>query len=149
MAKQNTPAGVPRPLVRTNQWVIVISVIIAVTTNFYAILLLPLLAGLSGLIFGKNFVILLAKSLFKKFSKKPLSEYIQEDKSDLRFNQVIASSMLLLSLVAHFSGFQITGIVFAAIVFLAAAVAISGFCVGCWLHFQIHQWQYRRKLKKS
>ena len=28
-------------------------------------------------------------------------------------------------------------IVFAAFVFLAASIALSGFCVGCWIHFQI------------
>ena len=138
-------AGVPRPLVRTNQFIIVISCIIAVTTGFYWILFLPLLAGLSGIFLGKNFVIATARH----FLKKAPSDYIQEDKSDLRFNQIIASSLLALSLLAHFTGFSVLAIVAASIVFLGAAIAISGFCVGCWLHFQIHQWQYRRKLKKS
>ncbi|MFC4652680.1 DUF4395 domain-containing protein [Lactococcus nasutitermitis] len=136
--------GVPRPLVRTNQAVIVISVILSVLSGFYWILLLPILAGLSGIVFGKNFVILFAK----RFLRHKPSEYIQEDKADLRFNQIIATSLLTLSLLSSLIGFGILAIVFAALVFLAASIALAGFCVGCWLRFQIHQWQYRRRVKK-
>ncbi len=52
MAKY-TFQGIPRPLVRTNQTFIVLSVILAVITHFYWILLLPILAGLSGILFEK------------------------------------------------------------------------------------------------
>ena len=60
MAK-TTFQGIPRPLVRTNQTFIVLSIILAVVSNFYWILLLPILAGLSGILFERNFVILIAK----------------------------------------------------------------------------------------
>lgn len=81
MAKY-TFQGIPRPLVRTNQTFIVLSVILAVVTHFYWILLLSILAGLSGILFERNFIILIAK----RFLKKKTSEYVLEDKSDLRFN---------------------------------------------------------------
>ena len=54
MAKY-TFRGIPRPLVRTNQTFIVLSVILAVVTHFYWILLLPILAGLSDILFEKKF----------------------------------------------------------------------------------------------
>lgn len=137
--------GIPRPLVRTNQWVIVLSVIIAIALHFYWILLLPILAGLSGVILGKNFIILFSK----RFLRKKSDAYILEDKGDLRFNQVIATSLLSLSLLSALLGQTILALLFAALVFAAAGIAIAGFCIGCWLRFQIHQWQYRHHTKKS
>ncbi|MCL2112770.1 MAG: DUF4395 domain-containing protein [Streptococcaceae bacterium] len=137
--------GVPRPLVRTNQTVIVISIILAVVTQFYWFLLLPILAGFFGIFFERNFVILIAKH----FLKKKASEYLLEDKSDLRFNQIIATVLLTASLIASLFGHLILAVIFAAFVFIAASVALSGFCVGCWLHFQIKQYQYKRKIKKG
>ncbi|GFH39984.1 DUF4395 domain-containing protein [Pseudolactococcus insecticola] len=144
-SKTTTTNSIPKPLVTTNQSVIVATIVISVLTNFYWLLLLPILAGLSGIILQKNFVILFAK----RFLKKKPSEYLQEDKADLRFNQVIATSFLTLSLVAWLTGHGILAIVFAVIVFTAASVALSGFCVGCWIRFQFNQWKYRQTLKKS
>ena len=144
MAKY-TFQGIPRPLVRTNQTFIVLSVILAVITHFYWILLLPILAGLSGILFEKNFIILIAKS----FLKKKASEYVLEDKSDLRFNQIIATVLLSASLIFSITNHPTLAIIFAAFVFLAASIALSGFCIGCWIHFQLRQYKYRRQAKKG
>ncbi|MFA9335031.1 MULTISPECIES: DUF4395 domain-containing protein [Lactococcus] len=144
MAKY-TFQGIPRPLVRTNQTFIVLSVILAVITHFYWILLLPILAGLSGILFEKNFIILIAKS----FLKKKASEYVLEDKSDLRFNQIIATALLSASLISSITNHPILAIIFAAFVFLTASIALSGFCIGCWIHFQLRQYKYRRQVKKG
>ncbi|QNL91785.1 DUF4395 domain-containing protein [Lactococcus lactis] len=144
MAK-NTFQGIPRPLVRTNQTFIVLSIILAVITQFYWILLLPILAGLSGILFEKNFIILIAK----RFLKKKASEYVLEDKSDLRFNQIIATVLLSASLISSITNHPILTIIFAAFVFLAASIALSGFCIGCWIHFQLRQYKYRRQVKKG
>lgn len=137
--------SVAKPLVRTNQVVIVISILFAISTGFFWILLLPILAGLSGILFGKNFVIVIAKRFL---TKKP-SEYLQEDKKDLRFNQVIATSLLTFSLLSNLTGFHVLAILFSLMVLIAASVALAGFCVGCWLRFQFHQWKYRQKVKKN
>ena len=144
MAKY-TFQGIPRPLVRTNQTFIVLSIILAVITQFYWILLLPILAGLSGILFEKNFIILIAK----RFLKKKASEYVLEDKSDLRFNQIIATVLLSASLISSITNHPILTIIFAAFVFLAASIALSGFCIGCWIHFQLRQYKYRRQVKKG
>ena len=45
----NTHQNIPRPLVRSNQWVIVISVIAFMITRQSALLLIPLLSGFSSL----------------------------------------------------------------------------------------------------
>jgi hypothetical protein len=127
------PNSVPKPLVQTNQAVIVISVAISILTGFHWILLLPFFAGIGGIFFGKNFVILSAK----RFLKKKPSEYLPEDKDDLKFNQKIASSLLGASLIAHAFGFHLVGNIFSAFVLVAATVALAGFCVGCFIRFQI------------
>ena len=106
MAKY-TFQGIPRPLVRTNQTFIVLSVILAVVTHFYWILLLPILAGLSGILFEKNFIILIAK----RFLKKKTSEYVLEDKSDLRFNQIIATVLLSASLISSITNHPILSLI--------------------------------------
>ena len=144
MAKY-TFQGIPRPLVRTNQTFIVLSVILAVVTHFYWILLLSILAGLSGILFERNFIILIAK----RFLKKKTSEYVLEDKSDVRFNQIIATVLLSASLISSVTNLPILAIIFAAFVFLAASIALSGFCIGCWIHFQLRQYKYRRQAKKG
>ncbi|MEE8870417.1 DUF4395 family protein [Lactococcus lactis] len=93
----------------------------------------------------KNFIILIAK----RFLKKKTSEYVLEDKSDLRFNQIIATVLLSASLISSITNHPILAIIFAAFVFLAASIALSGFCIGCWIHFQLRQYKYRRQAKKG
>ncbi|MGE7676337.1 DUF4395 family protein [Lysinibacillus sp. NPDC094403] len=39
--------------------------------------------------------------------------------------------------------------VFKGMVVVAPSLVIAGFCIGCFLHFQLKQWQYRRSLKSS
>jgi hypothetical protein len=63
---------IPRPLVQTNPWVILLSVATALITGQILILVIPLAAGLLGLLFNFNPVMRLAKLFLKK---KP-SEYI-------------------------------------------------------------------------
>ncbi|MFC3771176.1 DUF4395 domain-containing protein [Paenibacillus sp. GCM10012303] len=133
------PEFIPRPLVRTNQWVIVLSVLATWITGVYWILVIPLLAGALGVLFDFNPIMRLARL----FLRKPAFAYIPEDKAEQRFNQILAASFLLIALAAY--SFQWTAIAytFTAMVALAAIVAIMGFCVGCFVRYQ---WiRYRNK----
>jgi len=136
---------VPRPLVRLNQIVIVLSVILSIITQNFYILLLPISANLSGVVLGKNYLMVIGKQFLKK---KP-SEYIQEHKDDLRFNSTLAVSMLVVSLVGYIVGNQVIAIVFALMVLTAASIALMGFCVGCFLRFQITKRYYTYKRKRA
>jgi len=42
---------IPLPLVRTNQWVIFLSVLLSLVLQQYWIMLIPLIAGICGLLF--------------------------------------------------------------------------------------------------
>ncbi len=131
-------ASIPKPLVRANQSVIVASVLISWvlsiwSDSFYLILLIPLLSGLSGLAFGVNPVFKIAR----RFLKKPAASYLQEDAADQRFNQILAVSMLSASLLSFILDLPVLGYLFSAFVFTAALVALLGFCVGCFIRYQL------------
>ncbi|MGD6815652.1 DUF4395 domain-containing protein [Metabacillus sp. 84] len=132
---------IPKPLVLTNQWFIVLSVLAAWLTGLGWILLLPLAAGLSGLLFKVNPVMKIART----FLKKPASAYIPEDFDQQQFNQKIAVICLGGGLIGYTMGWTILFYVFTAMVFLAAFVAILGFCIGCFIRFQWQQYRYRKQ----
>ncbi|WP_079508987.1 DUF4395 domain-containing protein [Mesobacillus jeotgali] len=128
----NELRSIPQPLVRTNQWFIVISVITAWFTGFEWILSVPLAAGLSGLMFGYNPVMRAARH----FLKKDPSKYIPEDWEQQQFNQKIAVICLAGGLVSFAAGYTAIGYFFTIMVALAAFIAILGFCIGCFIRFQ-------------
>ncbi|REJ22389.1 MAG: DUF4395 domain-containing protein [Bacillaceae bacterium] len=132
--------GIPRPLVRTNQWTIVLSVLITWITHEPLFLLIPLIAGLIGLIFGVNPIMAAAKT----FLRKPHSSYHLEDRSDQQFNQIIACTCLLLAFIGFSFHIDVLGYIFSILVFSAAFIAILGFCIGCFIRFQWKQYQYRK-----
>jgi Domain of unknown function (DUF4395) len=136
---------VPRPLVRTNQWVIFLSVVASWITGQVWILAIPLAAGLLGLFFNFNPIMRFAKL----FLKKSTSEYIPEEHAQQRFNQVIAVVCLGLGLISFLLSWNIAGYVFTAMVALASIIAILGFCIGCFIRFQWQQYLYRRSMKQS
>ncbi|MFJ7679863.1 DUF4395 domain-containing protein [Peribacillus sp. NPDC097198] len=133
---------IPRPLVRTNQWVIFLSVVLALATGQKWILAIPLVAGLSGLLLHFNPVMRLAKL----FLKKDPSKYIPEDPAQQQFNQVIAVVCLGFGLLSFLLGFNVIGYVLTVMVGMASFIAILGFCIGCFILYQWKQYTYRRSL---
>jgi hypothetical protein len=140
MSKQ--PTSIPRPLVRLNQWTIVLSVILTWITQQEFILLIPLIAGLCGLFFKFNPIM----KFGRVFLRKHPSEYIPEDFAQQQFNQVIAVVCLSLAFVSYLLGWTAAAIVFTVMVALAAFIAILGFCIGCYIRFQWQQYNYRKSL---
>ncbi|WDL99570.1 DUF4395 domain-containing protein [Alicyclobacillus sp. ALC3] len=135
--------SIPRPLVRTNQWFIVASVVTTWVTGLYWILAVPLVAGLLGLVTGFNPIMRFAKLFLRKAPK----EYAQEDRDQQQFNQVIAITCLVISLIAYTLGWMWIADIFSALVAAAAFVAILGFCIGCFIRFQWSQYRYRRSMR--
>lgn len=132
--------SIPRPLVRTYQWSIVICVILTWVTGQEWILAIPLSAGLSGLLFKYNYIMELAKL----FLKKDKSTYIPEDFDQQRFNSVISVICLACALIGFIFQFETIAIIFSAMVAIAAFVAILGFCIGCFIRFQWQQYNFKR-----
>ncbi|MEK3799071.1 DUF4395 domain-containing protein [Peribacillus sp. FSL H8-0477] len=140
----NTPIRtVPRPLVRTNQWFIFLSVVITWISGQEWILAVPLLFGMLGLLVNFNPIMRFAKL----FLKKNPSDYIPEEHAQQQFNQGIAVVFLGLGLLSFLMNWNSAGYVFTCMVALASFIAILGFCIGCFIRFQWQQYRYRRSLK--
>ncbi len=145
MTKKDEIQTIPRPLVRTNQWVIVISVVITLLFGQYWSLLVPLLAGIVGLVFKVNPIMKIASL----FLKKPVNKYIQEDSDQQQFNGIISVICLTIGFIGYLINFTLLAHVFTIIVGLAAFIAILGFCIGCFIRFQWQQYKYRRSSKPN
>lgn len=136
---------IPKPLVLTNQWFIVLSVAATWISGLGWILLIPLIAGIMGLLFKFNPVMKTAKL----FLKKPMSEYIPEDFDQQQFNQAIAVICLSLGFIGYVLNWMIFAYIFTAMVALAAFIAILGFCIGCFIRFQWQQYRHRKLSKQA
>jgi MFS family permease len=132
---------IPKPLVLASQWTIVLSVVIALITQNAWILFLPLVSCLLSIFFRFHPIMLIVK----RFLKKPLNQYLQEDPEQLQFNQWMAMSFLLVAVVSFVLDWKMIFNLATIMVGMAALVAILGFCIGCFIRFQFQQWQYRRK----
>lgn len=137
--------SIPRPLVRTNQWTIFLSVVLTWITGQEWILAIPLVANLLGLFFNFNPVMRFAKLFLKK---KP-SEYIPEDAAQQKFNAIIAISCLALGYFSFLLNWNVAGYIFTTMVGVASFVAILGFCIGCFIQYQWKQYAYRRSVKHT
>lgn len=138
------PISIPRPLVRTNQWTIFLAVVLTWATGQAWLLLIPLIANVLGL-FGFNPIMRFAKLFLRKEPK----QYIPEDAQQQRFNSCIAIFFLAGGFISFIVGWTAAAYAFTMMVAVAAFIAILGFCVGCFIHFQLKQFQYRRRLKNS
>lgn len=138
---QDVSKGIPRPLVKTNQAFIVVSVLLTWFTGQYWIIALPLSAGLLGILFGYSPIIKLSAKLLTK----DRSHYVLEDWAQQQFNQTIAVFCLAGGLISYLAGWTVAAYIFTTLVAVAATVAILGFCIGCFIHYQWKMYTYRRK----
>lgn len=130
---------IPKPLVQTNQAFIVVTVIAALLLH-PAILLLPFAVGVYTLMTKKNPVI----QFSRRFLKKPMADYQQEDKDQQLFNQWIATICLGLSLVFFSLGIPLLAYAFSIMVIIAAGVALMGYCIGCTIRYRYMMWKHNR-----
>lgn len=141
MSEDTQTKGIPRPLIRINQAFIIVSVVLTWFSGQHWILAIPLAAGLSGLLFGYNPVMKLSAT----FLTKDPSAYLLEDWEQQQFNQSIAVICLAAGLISYLAGWTTAAYLFTALVAIAATVAILGFCIGCFIHYQWKMYSYRRK----
>jgi hypothetical protein len=138
------PLFIPRPLVRANQWTILLCTVASWFTSPW-LLLIPLVCNVGGLLLNVNPVIKIGRLFLKKAPK----DYIPEDVTQQKFNSCIAIFCLLVGFIGFTAGLPIVGYIFTVMVALASGIAILGFCIGCFLFFQINQFKYRLKNKAT
>jgi hypothetical protein len=66
-----------------------------------------------------------------------------EDRRLMRFNNMLAAVMLGLAQIGFLARIPIAGWIFSVMVALAAAIALAGFCLGCFLFFRFNMARYR------
>lgn len=137
--------SIPRPLVRTNQWTIFLSVIFTWVIGEAWILTIPLVANILGLLFNFNPIMKFARLFLIKEGK----QYIPEDVTQQKFNSCIAIFCLAIGFISFVAGWTIVGYIFTILVAVASFIAILGFCIGCFIFFQMKQFKYRRSLRNS
>jgi hypothetical protein len=134
------PSGIPAPIVKLNRWTLVIGILAAfmlqqplITTLLFVIVASAALFGRSG-----SLIFALGSRLFKRQNAKALAAERYDDRRVMRFNNAVAAILLGGAQIAFLLGASFVGWTLALVVVAAAAVALAGFCVGCYLYTQWH-----------
>jgi hypothetical protein len=130
---------VPLHWVRGNQLGILLSVIASVTAQQPWILLLPLAVQLISRIFGIRY------NLFVRLFAPLLPKSIRTEARELlRFNNLLAIIFLVVTLAGFALGWTILAYASLIMLTIAVVLALSGFCLGCFMYFQWKQFRSRR-----
>ncbi|NTW55913.1 MAG: DUF4395 domain-containing protein [Chlorobiaceae bacterium] len=135
------PGGIPVPVVKLNQSVIVGSVILGIIFQQPLVTTVLFLIILGAVVFGKkgSLVFLIgSRILAKQIENAPT-----EDPRLQRFNNSIAAVLLGSAQIAFLLGVPLAGWILSGIVAAAATAALSGFCVGCFLFYQFNIQRYK------
>ena len=132
---------IPMPIVRLNRWTLLTGIILGFAlqqplfTTFLFLILVP------AVLWGQR------RSLIFQVGKRIFAAQIAwaagEDRRLMRFNNSIAVILLGSAQVAFLLGAPVLGWIFALIVATAAAVALAGFCFGCFLFLRFKLYRYR------
>jgi hypothetical protein len=137
--------GIPQPIVTLNRSLLLGGIALGfvlqqplLTTALLALLLPAVLFGRRG-----SPVFAVGRRLLAPWNARAVARGQVEDPRLMRFNNGIAVALLGLAQVAFLAGQPTVGWVCALMVAAAAAVALAGFCLGCFLYYQLQQGRRR------
>jgi hypothetical protein len=133
--------GVPVPVVTFSRWIYTITLVLSLAFQFQYGITILLILLVPGLLFGRkwNFIGRAGKGLLSK--RLPGSEI--EDARLLQFNNWLLVIMLLAAQIAFLAGFRIAAWAIVIAIIGVTGVALSGFCVGCFLYYHFKLYRYR------
>lgn len=150
MASPQLPGGIPMPIVRFNRAILLAGILLAIALQQPLITTALFLLILPSVLFGKN------ASLIFRLGSRLFARQNRDSATDspelMRFNNAIAVLLLGAAQVAFLFDAALAGWILSGIVALAAAVALCGFCFGCFLYYQFNLQRYRlfgRKPEKT
>jgi hypothetical protein len=135
------PDGIPFPIVTFNRWVLISGILAAFLLREPAITTVLFVILLAAVLFGPRYSLIFQAG--RRLFASRLAAAEREDRRLMRFNNSIAAIMLGLAQIAFLTGFPAAGWAFALIVVVAAAVALAGFCAGCFLYYQFRLQTFR------
>ena len=140
-AARPTAGDIPLPIVRLNRWVLLVGIVLGLILQQPLLTTLLFLILLPAVVIGQraSLIFRVGKRLFAR--QLPTAE--REDRRLMRFNNTIALLLLGLAQVAFLLGAPLVGWALAAMVAVAAGVALAGFCVGCFIYYQLKLQRYR------
>ena len=125
---------IPEPIVRLNRATILLGAILAyvlhaplITTAIFVIVAL-------AAAFGRRVSLIYRVGSF--VFRTPFNPAQGEDPSLMRFNNALAAIILGAAQIAFVAHAPIIAWAFAGLAALAAAIALAGFCFGCFLFYQ-------------
>lgn len=135
-------SDIPMPIVRLNRWTLLTGIVVGLLlqqpliTTFLFLILLP------AVLYGQR------RSLIFQVGKRLLASRIAagtegEDRRLMRFNNSIAVVLLGLAQLAFLLGVPVIGWALSLMVAVAAAVALAGFCLGCFLFLRFRLYRSR------
>jgi hypothetical protein len=133
--------GIPFPIVRLNRAVLLIGITIAIAIQQPVITTVLFLIILGSVVFGRkgSLIFIIGSRLFAKQNKSAATE----DPRLMRFNNSIAALLLGGAQIAFLLGSHLTGWILSGFVAVAAAVALGGFCFGCFLFYQFNLQRFK------
>ena len=133
---------VPLYRVRANQTGILLSIIAAAATGQYWLLAIPLAVQIISRTYGVkyNVFVRLIAPILPKSAKTEAREL-------LRFNNLLAILFLMGAILSFSFKLNLVGYIFTGMLTVAVVLALSGFCLGCFLYFQYKQFRARRSAR--
>ncbi|MEX2460305.1 MAG: DUF4395 domain-containing protein [Paenibacillaceae bacterium] len=131
--------GIPMPYIKANQVGIVLFVLLAIFLQQPLLLTVLWVIQVYGLVFGFNIFVRIVKPILNVKGSETQAEELQ------RFNNILAIVFLTLAIIGFATNLPVIGYIFSAILFLAAFVAICGYCIGCTVYYQYKQFIARQK----
>ncbi|HWR01265.1 MAG TPA: DUF4395 domain-containing protein [Chlorobaculum sp.] len=136
MSTTASPSGIPLPIVKFNRWVLLTSIVAAIAIRQPVITTILFFLLLPAVVYGRKAspIFLVGSRLFAEKNKTATTE----DAGLMRFNNSIALILLGFAQLAFLAGVPLAGWILSGFVAVAAAVALSGFCFGCFLYYQFN-----------
>ncbi len=133
--------GIPFPIVKLNRWVLLTGISTAIIIQQPIITTLLFFIILSSVVFGKSgsLIYIVGSRIFAKQNENTPTE----DPRLMRFNNSIAAILLGGAQIAFLAGVPLTGWILSGFVAVAATVALSGFCFGCFLYYQFNLQRFK------
>lgn len=139
------PNGIPLPIVTLNRCMLILGVALGLVIQQPLIITILFLTLLSSVTFGPK------GGLPYQIGTRLLTKQVQQAKRDgqvedrrlMRFNNSVALILFAAALICFTLGQPVAGWILAAMVLIAAAVALAGFCVGCFIFYRFRLAQFR------
>ena len=136
-----TCLGIPMPIVTLNRAVLLTGITAAIVFQQPLVTALLFFIILSAVVFGKkgSLIFFVGSRLF---AAQNLNAKTEGPKL-MRFNNSIAAILLGGAQIAFLLGSPITGWILSGAVAVAATIALSGFCFGCFLYYQFNLQRFK------